>query len=447
MTRRASRLARLGIGAGLVAFLVGAGSGAAWGYWSASTSVGTTASAATVGVSQQLASGSTLAITYGASTTAGAGAITVTNTSSRSGGYTLALTATSTSSTLRGAIAVAIGTAASCTPTAALTGAVTGTLAAPPSKSGTLAAGASTTLCLQTSMTASAITANAGATVGVSVTASIAVGTWSASASPIAFGQSVAATSSITAGPGWYQLKASQGSPAPCVVYSYNFSPNAAAQSACQSQPGYDQLWRFTPTSGGYSHIITKVSGTSWWQVSSATVGAKITFGNAATALAEWQLVNAGNGLVQISLRAAPTLCVQLPASGQSDPVTLQSCGPSTALQQLVLVPYGTAVPAPVALTCSAGNGYDLTMSWPALNGYQGDVVYRVSVDGALDTLHSRGNGYDTTAEWSSAFATTYGVGSHQVLVEQSVFGSSWTTVGTGTAVVTSLGGPYFQCG
>jgi len=442
MTGRSRRLARLGLTAGLIALLAGAGTGAAWGYWTASTSVGTTASAATVGVTQQLASGSSLAVVYSTSTTAGAGAITVTNTSSRSGGYTLALAATSATSTVRAAVAAQIGTAASCTPTAALTNAVTGTLAAPPSASGTLAAGASTTLCLQTSMTASDIAANGGASIGVSVTASIAVGTWSASASPIAVSQSVAASTSVSVGPGWYQIKTSNSSQ--CVAYGYD--DYHAVQAGCQSSAA-EQLWRFAATSGGYVHVISKQSGSTWWQAASATAGAVVGFSTSTSTLAEWRIVDAGGGKVQFALRADPTLCLQKPGNnGNKNPLTLQPCSSSVAAQQFALAPYETAVPAPTTLTCGGG-GYNLTMSWPELTGYQGDVVYRVSVDGGIDTLHGRAGGYDPTAQWSSSFATTYGIGSHQVLVEQSVFGSTWTTVGTGTVTVTSLGGPYFQCG
>ena len=97
----------------------------------------------------------------------------------------------------------------------------------------------------------------------------------------------------------------------------------------------------------------------------------------------------------------------------------------------------GDADPAPVTLTCSS-DGYNLYLSWPALSGYQGDVTYRVSVDGRSDTIHGRGSGWDTTVQWSGLFAWTYGTGAHQILVEQSVFGAPWTTTG-------KAGGPLAQ--
>ena len=77
---------RLAFIAGLTTLLLAAGSGAAYAWWVTSTSVGSTATTASIGATHAL-SGSTLAVTYdnATNTTAAVGVVTITNTGSRDG--------------------------------------------------------------------------------------------------------------------------------------------------------------------------------------------------------------------------------------------------------------------------------------------------------------------------------------------------------------------------
>ncbi len=89
----------------------------------------------------------------------------------------------------------------------------------------------------------------------------------------------------------------------------------------------------------------------------------------------------------------------------------------------------------------------DMAVTWPKLAGYEGDVAYRVRVDGSESTIHARATGWDTTAQFAGdRFAATYPAGPHTITVEQSVFGGPWTTTGTGT-ITSAATAPYLACG
>ncbi len=209
MTRR-SRTALI---AGLALFLVLAGGSGAAAYWSAQASVPATASTARIGLAQTAAT-STLAGAYSSTALRFAGSITVQNTGSRGAAYTVALTPSSaTVAGLPGAIAVAaapVANTAACTATTALSSPQAGTASAF-AATGTIPAGGTVVLCVQTSMTTANVSAFAGASTVMRLRASLEyapTAAWRLSGAEAAFTQSVSAAPAgspmtCTDGGGW----------------------------------------------------------------------------------------------------------------------------------------------------------------------------------------------------------------------------------------------------
>lgn len=174
MTDRLRRLAVVT----LLLVLLGAGSAAA--YWTAQATAHSRATAASVGLEQALQTtggSSPLAGTYSAEQLALAGTVTLTNTGSRAAEYTLDVAPGPASSpTLPAAVQIAaapVTRALDCSPQAALSGARTGTLGAGLSLRGELDAGATATVCVQTSLTAAAHATLPDGTLELAMTASL----------------------------------------------------------------------------------------------------------------------------------------------------------------------------------------------------------------------------------------------------------------------------------
>jgi hypothetical protein len=447
-----SRRVRLAAVAAVTTLIVLSGATASWALWSATAALSSTASGATVGVTHAL-SGSTLAATYNGSTTIAVGTVRITNSGSRSGNYTLALSATSASSTLRSAVAVEVGTAASCTTTATLSGAVTGTFAASVAKTGTLAAGAFIDLCVRTSMTASAVSANAGGSLAATASTSISVGTWSATASPaITFSQSVAAATFSVSSSAWYWL-----SPTPntaLCIEGKNFGSSTGTdvvQETCTKPTGTaaNELFRFQATTNGYYRLVYKAAPTLAIGVDNPGNNRTVRLYPDTGVLMEWQVVVNADSTITLQNRNNTGRCLTVPGGSTAAGATmeLQSCVTGSATQKFSLTMFQTATPAPIALTCSA-DGYNAYYSWPGLTGYEAEVVYRVFIGGILVNPHSRGTGWDPTVQFGNGSITTavYGSGSKSVLVEQNVSNAGWTTTGTGTLVLASSA-PFLLCG
>ena len=443
---------RLALIAGLTTLLLAVGSGAAYAWWMTSAAVGSTATAASVGVTHAL-SGSTLAVTYdnATSTTAAVGVVTITNTGSRSGTYSLAISATSASATLPSAVSVEVGTTASCTTTAILSGVTTGTFAATVTKTGAVAAGASAVLCVRTSMTAANITANSVTSLAATIASSITIGTWSATASPaFTFTQTVAVVAVVETGP-WYWIKKFQVSPERCAeadnfgTTSGTIVATAACGTVAQAASNLNEFWRFVPTSNGYYRVVNRNAPTLWWSVPSATAGQalQITAGTATTQ--EWLPVLNADGSYTFKLRANTTLCAQSSGNGNGAAMTVATCANGSVAQAFTVTKYLTITPATIALSC-ASTGTTATYSWPTLTGYSTEVVYRVLINGVVSTVHTGATGADTNARFAStATAAAYPVGTHSVEVQSSVAGSAWWSVGTGTLVIRSTA-PILSC-
>ena len=413
--------------AALAAVFALTGASVSYALWSTSATTGSTASTATVTIGHAL-SGSTLGVTYSATTTAAVGVVTVTNTGTRSGTYALALTATSTSSTVRAATAVEIGTAASCTTTATLTGAVTGTFAAAVTKTGTIAAGASVALCVRTSMTASNVSSNASATLSASAATSITVGTWSASAAaPITFTQSVAGPTGLQSVDGNRYKIYNQSV---CIGSNWEFTAIARGQNCENDQTSN---WRLT-TDGSAKYISraynTGTAPNNRWNAPSATAVTLAT--SAATAAQRWTVtIRPDNATYQIQ-SVSQSKCVAVASSGA---VSLETCNSASVGQGFTFEVVANSAPPAVTLSCS-GNGTNFVQfTWPVLTGYEAEVTYKVYVDGVFVRDHT--NGYWTTAQFNAPDFTPAmkTVGTHAVQVQQSVSGGAFTVTGTGSYV------------
>ena len=425
MTRRARVLLTLA----LSAVLALTGASVSYALWSTSVAVTSTASTATVTVGHAL-TGSTLAVTYGPTTTAAVGVITITNTGTRDGSYSLALTATSASSTMRAATAVEVGTAASCTTTATLTGAVTGTFAATVTKTGTIAAGASVALCVRTSMTAANVTANASATLAASAATSITVGTWSASAAaPIAFAQSVAAPTGFQSVEGnRYKIYNANI----CISSTWDYTQiSRGAVSGGDCNNDQTSNWRFYNDSSGAKYIArafnTGSTPDNRWNATSAT--ALNLAASAATTAQRWMITVRADSTYQIQ-NVAQSKCVAVASGGT---ILLETCNASSAAQGFTFETVANSTPDPVILTCGGNGSNYIWYSWPQLTGYEAEVDYKVYIDGTFVRDHL--DGYYSTEQFLfvdlPAYAKTVGV--HTVQIQQSVSGAAYTVTGTGT--------------
>lgn len=436
---------RLAVVAFIATFAILGGSGAAFAFWVASANVSTGAATATVGISQAL-SASSLQHTYTGTELAAVGVVTVTNSSTRQATYSTVVSATSSSSSFPSAVSVAVGTG-TCTTTSTLANQEIGTFASPVTHTGTLAAGASVALCVRTTMNSAGVTANASAALAAAVATSATVGTWSTAASTaINFAQSVVAPPPPVDRAAWYKIQVE--SPTRCIKTSGSSMVSGSCSLDSQWTANAGAYWRFIPTDSGFYRIVSMASNsTSWWSVGSTANNTAMVTGAGTGANQQWSISANSDGTLAFQLRGDPTKCAASSGNGNGAGMRIEVCAANDIDQSWALDELGEATPAPVALTCT-GDQYTRYFSWPALTYYQGEVNYRVFLNGVLDSTHTRGTGYDTTVQFgnlTTTAANSGGAGSKVVQVQQSVGGAPYTVVGTGTLVITSTG--FLQCG
>lgn len=174
---------RLRVAAAVFAALVLAvgGGGAAWAYWSVTATAATSVASGTVGVI--LDGAGSLASGYTSSDRVRSAALTVTNTGTLAASYSVATTTTG-STALANAVVVTRWPAASASACSGSIpgGAATGTWAAPPPMTGTLAAGAAQIWCVRTTITAAQVAALPGTSLSASLTVTGANGAWTSTA-------------------------------------------------------------------------------------------------------------------------------------------------------------------------------------------------------------------------------------------------------------------------
>lgn len=178
MTARVIRAVAVGV----VALLLASGGAlAAHAYWRSTATVSTTVASGAVGIALGAPSG--LDGSYASGTLTRVAALTVTNSGTVPETYTVAVSGAG-SGALASAVQVtrwSVASASACTATPG-SGAVTGTWAAPPTISGTLAAAAANVWCVRTSLTAAQLSGLSGSSIQMTFTATGAVGSWVATA-------------------------------------------------------------------------------------------------------------------------------------------------------------------------------------------------------------------------------------------------------------------------
>ncbi|RII94289.1 hypothetical protein DZF95_04240 [Clavibacter michiganensis] len=187
MTRARRRVGRgrVALLVGLTVLLVGAGSTAGYALWGSSTTTGTSVRAATVAVTST--GFDQLAGAVSSSSPSRTATVVVTNTGTASSPWTGTVSATASADAdkalARGTKVVAWSTtASSCSATSSVgSGSVSGTWAAPPTVSGTLAGGAKSTWCVRT--TASGFPTSGSATVTGTLGVVLGSGSWTGRAS------------------------------------------------------------------------------------------------------------------------------------------------------------------------------------------------------------------------------------------------------------------------
>lgn len=172
-----------GIAVAIVVVLLVSGSAlTAQAYWRSTATLSTTVASGAVGIALGAPTG--LGGAYATGTLTRVAPLTVTNTGTVPMTYAIAV-AGSGSGALASAVQVtrwSVASAAACTSTPG-PGAVTGTWAAPPAMSGTLAAGAVTVWCVRTSVTAAQLAGLTGSSFQATLTATGSAGLWSAASS------------------------------------------------------------------------------------------------------------------------------------------------------------------------------------------------------------------------------------------------------------------------
>jgi hypothetical protein len=405
MTAQRRYSLRLALTAGLTTLIVLAGAGVSYALWTTSAQVSSTATAATVGVSQTVPTPIGLNLTYSSGSRKAASPVTVTNTSTHSGTVTLSVGVISaTDVNFPGAVAVemaVVTSANNCASNSNLSGATTGVLSTSTSVSVSvaLAASASAIICVQTSITSQNLNAFSGKSLTGRLASTVAVGTWTSSTAVQQFTQSASAA----------------------VVYP---------ALACTNASNFEARFAWSPTPMAPTTYKLYVNGTL--------------VPNQADGYNSYVLVNSTNVPFASFPQGTATVLVTKVLTGGGEEVigdgsvTLGSstnrtyqCGSGGST--------GTATPTPPpigSLTCGGGNGSNYIMySFPANTGFEGSTVYKIYVNGIF--VYDYTNGYYTVVQMYNNTApqvtsAVYGSGVKTVEVQQSVGGGAYVTAYTG---------------
>lgn len=425
------------------------GSGAAIGLWSSSTTLGSTAKAATVGITQTVAATPTLTTTYSSTALKAASPITLVNTGNRSATYSLALLAASTTdAALPAAISIATGVVAATTDctTATLTSPTTGAFSTTTAftATGSFAAGASVILCVQTSMTATATSTYAQKSLTFSIASTTTLGTWTASTTATSITQNVASSLLFfTNSSGRYNIvsKLMQTGGNPCVVA---YQAILVRNNGCGASSAE---WRLTAYSNGNFYITDAGSGGSGnnWSLPSST-GTPTVSTPAATAAQRWSVTAHPDGtsfrITNEQYGTCAYISTEAANNANSGRYILKAavCDNSDA-QAFSFTSIGSPVPTvPNVATCSGGNGTNfINYTWPVATGYQADIIYKVYVGGVFIADHT--NGYSTSINLYNDKAplltlAMVGSGTKVLEIKQSISGSVFTTSALGSVFI-----------
>ncbi|GAA1424536.1 hypothetical protein [Agrococcus citreus] len=478
---RLLRRRRLQLTAAVSVFLVLAGGTGATAYWSGQAQLQAQAGAATVGLELQVlpAPGSSpLAVTYTAQSRVAAGAVTIRNTGSRDAAQALSITAESpTSSQLATAISVAVApvtAAADCTPQRVLTAPTVRTLSTTVTSFplvDRLAAGATTILCVQTTLQQTAPTSTAVQSLQLAMSGKLTyadVATWSTASLVSRVTQSVAAAASA---PVLYDYaRYTIRNDGFCVGRANDVPPVVARFAAC---PVDSSEWRVKSVDGTFQIFAADRWGNPsgidrlWTAVQPGTDALQTSAPSQNGSRAQqWRITTVGAATSRIESASAPGHCatvrgglynLQDPANPRR--VVLAPCNASDATQAFALEVVGIPVaPMPAPLSCTGQEWY-IGLSFAGNDEYQGEIMYRVvlsraggSGERALLLTTTKGAppafGINAGDAALAGFIARNGAGLTRVTVEQSIAGTAWTTAATGD-VRTSLvsGNSRIWCG
>lgn len=478
----------------VAALLCGGATGAA-AVWTVQAQSSSSASTASLGLAQTWLSGSSLDHTYSLTATAAAGAVTLTNTGSRAGTASVTVTASSGPAALRSAVAVEVGIAATCSATASFTSSTTGTLDSGVTFSTSLAAGASVTVCARTSMTSVGIVANASSTVSASVAAALQMGTWTASAPPTAFSQTVLLSPATVDPTGWYWLWTALDATR-CIEALNPAQPSM--QSCADLGPATEttELWQFATTTAGAFTVVSKSDPSTAWAFSTEKAGQALKLDDKTRKIAEFSFIALADGYVQLALDDAPGLCLQVTTTSRvagsllhlatcDSSVTAQkfglqrhvevisavrSAGPSDSSKSAA-VPASEPTPEPMpapqptaeptaeltaeptvvdtasSFACVATSANGVSFSWTNPAAAPSNVSYRVFIDGTTTPLSRGGTLAEPAVHLAAAdLAPSLADGSHTVEVQHSIDDGPWATTGIG-ALRSEAATPRLVCG
>lgn len=439
---------RLSLLAGLTAFLTLVGGGGALALWSTSATVTSTAGAATTGLTQTLQSGDTLKVTYSSTVLAAAGAVTIANAGSRAATYSLAIKAASpTIAALPAAVSVsaaAVASVAACTTSATLTTPTTGVLSTTTAvtPSGSIAAGASVVVCVKTSMTATNVNTYADGSLQLSLQSALSYGTgtgpWTVTATAVTVQQKVASA-----------LLFFTDSSARYNVLNLNVCVSIRSNSLMSSgicDANNSGQFRIASASNGNFTIAAAVNSTSQpaspqWSLSSAT-STVTSVTAAAVATQRWTITKRADGkyrLLNESFGTCATVSTTESYPGSGYFLVGAVCNDALASQGFTFTQVSSPIPVtPYVMTCS-GAQWNLAYTWTIVTEYRSEVAFQLFVDGIF--LKNVTDTYNSAVQLTPAELPvgTWGNGAHTLTIKQSIAGSSWTTIATGTVRIDGL--------
>jgi hypothetical protein len=217
--------------------------------------------------------------------------------------------------------------------------------------------------------------------------------------------------------------------------------------------------FRIAVTSNGNFTIATAVNSTSQpvapqWALTSAT-GTVTSATAAVDATQRWTIVKRADGKYRL-LNEAYGTCASVSTTqsytGSGFHVVGAVCNDTLAAQGFTFAQVSSPIPVtPYTMACS-GSQWSLAYTWTIVEEYRQEVSFQAFVDGTfLKSIGPPGQGgnYNSTLQLLPAElpAATWGAGTHALTIKQSIAGSPWSTVATGTirivADTTVVGGIY----
>lgn len=324
---------RIALISGVTAFLIAASSGAGWAYFTANAAA--TASVATQTASVAQTNFNSMGATYLPSNLTSTASFTVGNTGSIAGTATVTIAAPEA---WAGGLPIRVwpSAPAACTAAANVPGtALSGTWAAPPALSATLAAGANITFCVRTTISdwTTITSANGMQQANPAINVSLDASGWIATANTATNVQQTAGMYNLTPSffdpslSRWFTIRANANTNNCLDVSGSGSSGTDVLSYSCHLNS--NQRWEFLPVSGGAQNLVTIRPRHS--------LGTRLTYNgtnarimNTASGTAQqWYVQQTDTGRFQL-VSAATGLCISM--SSSSGPIaTMVACNSASA--------------------------------------------------------------------------------------------------------------------